>query len=631
MFKWEKKPFELYPPDVAYLDLAVHPRKDLHADIEHLYAELSAAYTGLMTAEKEQCDRAQAFSAMTGRQQQSELTMTRLGADLKRYAWIRKTEQERHNEMVKREDLLWEARKRRLNTTTKEVGSMTKLTGKDNYHRMMRMMVQKELKLFKAWKQEGSITAKGLVAMMVVMIVFGTLIGSITAVDSNPGFTAYDCERPAQVQVFQTQAPEVCNHHQEDFQFPKESYALITRKSKIEFEGHSCEKRVSSFYYACGMFSHVALVRPHLIDVLQIVSIEECEKWVAGEVTVDGHVQKIEMDSEVVLTVDHVGTLYRDASTIRCIGESINDGDGIVEEELTLQQHRFILRSEKFLTKRGRVLSNTRKEVLKCHYAARGCAGSVTFIWDPDTVDSCLLRLIRYIEAETHVDQEGRKIVIDHESKVRLELTGQQVPICGLNLESTNYPEFFILPRSQLQRELEEVSSVRLEVFIASRDDYLAEYVESFFQEQINHYSTHACTQKKTHKMDSTLQRAADGNFVTERGEVVYSLVCPAVSVQYHESQDCFEDVPVLVADGRIRYMTAGSRVLKAHSALRPCAVLFPPLYLSSDEGWYSMEPSIEKVSTPKLIPLQDPENVDHLDMSFRGGDVFIGPSPERP
>ena len=273
VFKWEKKPFELYPPNVAYLDLAVHPGKDLPADVEHLYAELSAVYMGLMTAEKEQCDRAQAFQAMTGRQQQSEMTMTRLAADLKHYAWIRKTEQNRHNEMVKREDLLWEARKRRLNTTTKEVGSMTRLTGKDNYHRMMRIMVQKELQLFKTWKQEGSVTIKFLVTMLVMMVVFGTMIGSATAASLNPEFTAYDCERPAQVQVFQTAAPEVCNRHQEDFQFPKEDYALITRKSKIEFEGHSCEKRLTSFFYSCGMFSHVALVRPHLVDVIQILSI----------------------------------------------------------------------------------------------------------------------------------------------------------------------------------------------------------------------------------------------------------------------------------------------------------------------------------------------------------------------
>nr|WAS28174.1 MAG: glycoprotein [Chuviridae sp.] len=91
------------------------------------------------------------------------------------------------------------------------------------------------------------------------------------------------------------------------------------------------------------------------------------------------------------------------------------------------------------------------------------------------------------------------------------------------------------------------------------------------------------------------------------RGEVVYVMECPAVTVQFRQTNTCYQEIPVWDSQNNTAFLKPRSRILTPFGTELECSPLAPALFYLQG-AWVSFSPNPTHVSPPKVLAAQPGE-----------------------
>ena len=414
-----------------------------------------------------------------------------------------------------------------------------------------------------------------------------------------PGWTYtvsyHDCTQPSTIQAYQTST--VCNQqHNITSEMPYKPVTILQQPEIHELTGHSCSIKKSSFYFKCGVWSHLKLgsvpkIGRHLSlttnkcsDMINTLSYSN--RFLPSGIT-------LTMNEPIFYSVTEVGSLIEEDDAIKCIGDKFRADNGALHTDVVeLAQYEVLIEQKTFLVKQSRIEVKDDHLSLSCHAHHRGCiTGSSTYVW-PDIPNSCKLNVINHLDQPMIVQDS---YLLDHQHKILLNMSEEiTVEGCSFPVRKTEYNNIFVTA-SSVAATLPPIQGrdVKLSVQSSVRLSYLSYDLETRFKQQNVELLNHMCSQKNVDPDRHTVRIDGD-QYAMRRGDVFYVFKCVQRVEKIAESENCYADVPLISG----KFVDINTRLLKDHSTQQGCNRRFP-LIVQAEEAWVELLPHIKQIAAP--------------------------------
>lgn len=389
-----------------------------------------------------------------------------------------------------------------------------------------------------------------------------------------------------------------------------------------------CKVEIDRLIKKCGMFSHTMDVNNGKYSYIEEVSRSACERMhTYGSIELAGTVitglRPNQTDTRPLILAGHVD------NDGRCSGGAYSDPYGTWGDVIVLGTVKITLQ-DYF----ANVRLNTNRVQLRsgvvCELRATQCTdieGGSTF-WNPFPTDSC--RLYDYSSlfrgyADKIIDKES------HPTQTTYSLTSQgtvfaltsvgQYTTCGYTLIRTEHPKLVILETDPAFKALTNpgrTTSFDLFTYVNSKFVYVEKHVRSQLNQLYRNILLQQCN-LELRLMQNALAiatRSPDifayhfmkgpGYMALLAGEVIHIVKCVPVEVKLAQTQECYEQLPV-IRDNRTYFLTPQTHILLRQGTQITCNVLAPSMF-RLENAWYKFMPRPVEALTPTIMkPLTKP------------------------
>lgn len=226
-------------------------------------------------------------------------------------------------------------------------------------------------------------------------------------------------------------------------------------------------------------------------------------------------------------------------------------------------------------------------------------------------------------QATLALNRAGEKTLMVNASDVALAIgLTQPILLCHHHAFATDHPKLFVTIQSQagsgfyFERSSIDPLEVDLFQYANTKLVFVERHLSRELQTMYKHFHERACQlQHQSLQHLTTLAFIAPEEFawlytgrpgVTAivRGEVIYVLECPAVTVQFRQTSSCYQEIPVWNEKNETAFLKPRSRILTTFGTELECSPLAPPLcYLQGT--WVSFSPTPTQVPPPRVLTAQ--------------------------
>lgn len=419
-----------------------------------------------------------------------------------------------------------------------------------------------------------------------------------------------DCRNPTAVEQFDLST--MCSEKVPGGQKVDTKYILLQKATEVGTSGYSCSIRKTTFKLYCGAYSHVKLAEVPHIDVPQEMPASFCQSIVTtqGFNVPGGDRKPIKMNSETLLWADEVGLIKDQNGGVTCQGQQHRINGEIVEDVIVLTQYRIRVREERYLIKGGQIESETAHLALPCQAHMEGCVtAEATFTWKRPE-EKCMLQEIQQIRAE-RVDEWA----IDRERRILLEMKGTVTPPaeCPMTtLYATEYDDIYLAESGTFSQL--EVTNLRMDLEMASRDNYLSYMLESNLNGLDEQLTTALCEMKRSKQDDNPFHLQGE-LYGMIRGEILYRFKCKTNTALLREEQNCYDMVPLKTDPPG--FMHPSTKLYTNVAAVVTCNTHFP-LKVKAKEAWITINPKIKPETAPQAYQ-ELHKTREHINMATAG------------
>ncbi|AJG39045.1 glycoprotein [Changping Tick Virus 2] len=212
-----------------------------------------------------------------------------------------------------------------------------------------------------------------------------------------------------------------------------------------------------------------------------------------------------------------------------------------------------------------------------------------------------------------------RTLLVNSTDRAMAITLGVGTTMCYHHAFRTEHPKLFVAvkePGAQafyFRPSPVEASDVDIFLHINTKLMFLERHVGSEMKALYNHFHQRACEMKQQTLLQLSsigfiapeefawLYTSRPGVTAITKGEVIYVITCPPVTVQFRETKACYLELPVWDSRNRSAFVKPRSRILTHYGSETDCSPLAPTLYYMSS-GWMSFTPHPGTAATPHTM-----------------------------
>ena len=358
---------------------------------------------------------------------------------------------------------------------------------------------------------------------------------------------AYDCSEPHDVHtvsLLQDTDIRTCEERELKAKQREESFMLVQKAEKVEFEVQECVVTASRLAYACGAASHSAIAnRESFFGHLWEQKIEWCQGvWDSRTFTLHkfsggADTRKVELEHINYLSFTRTGATKNAYNDVTCAGgklppwemmsmrfdhgnKSVNRSmtSMIVTDYLTVQLKT--RRAYAVLDKDGNpvdVMLPHYSGQLPCQYSEKGCVTEFgTFIWKTkpkkDLCPYFKLRQVRGVLLPSTDENKNQDVFLsDRDSMIRVTRNLKPMSMCDTVLYATEFPQLFLtqdVNNTILNRPIHP-SEVSAFLHATVADSYIYHRTQKNLAEAVLGLQQHQCKQERQRSLTAYAARLA--------------------------------------------------------------------------------------------------------------------------
>ncbi|XP_039314963.1 uncharacterized protein LOC120359809 [Solenopsis invicta] len=192
---------------------------------------------------------------------------------------------------------------------------------------------------------------------------------------------------------------------------------------------------------------------------------------------------------------------------------------------------------------------------------------------------------------------------------------------CGYTLTRTEHPKLIIfetLPSVAVFKKFDRISNRDIFAYMNSKFVYVEKHIRTQINQMYRNILLQQCN-LELRMLQNALAIATQSpdifayHFMREPGymallpgEVIHIIKCVPVEVRLAQTQNCYEQLPVL-QENQTLFLTLQTHILLRQGTQVTCNTFAPPMYLLGD-AWYKIIPKPIEASSPTIMkPLTKP------------------------
>ena len=438
----------------------------------------------------------------------------------------------------------------------------------------------------------------------------------------------YDCSQPRNVKDVGYVGEPNCESNAKILEVKNASYQVLQEEKYHRVNGTTCSLTMTRVVRYCGTYDHqTALPQANLYEVMVPVAADQCQLWYRNLEYLNPHKESFPLKRSAVNTIayEEVGRTYVSGGEISCEGGDWKWGRVTLHRIIVEIQLKITLREESYLLSQQEAIAHVENVRLPCGAATNHCEmPGKTYLWEAPNLE-CGLAVARSASGTEVHGVNGEKVFVSTDNSLIRLIRQEAVSMCGRVVHSTNYPGVFLYEKEKPRpfvRPL-EAGEVSLTLYIKNRDDFLYNNIVTALEEEFRGILTSDCQSRSQRlKRDfwqqhqgpgATTWLVAEDVFATAAGDVIYQYQCQAVLVKAVTLAQCYQALPVRLAQpppeqaagGAVRqlFLEPLTRRLTHQGIEVPCSRLFRPKYLNTQGTWIVAAPDIISASSPRLPP----------------------------
>nr|WAS28108.1 MAG: glycoprotein [Hebei mivirus 1] len=446
---------------------------------------------------------------------------------------------------------------------------------------------------------------------------------------------AYDCTRPeTNITAISLSLVSPCSAPKGITRFDRVEIQLLQERNADTVLVQACLVERSYEIFHCGMHSHSSaaaggFLSGEVVDLSRKACLQAHE---TGSLTLLGGftLAGLKVNTSGVHPVTEMGSI--DAGTHSCQGTSFSLRGvtysnavmrssykvALVELTLILDLHSGKIRTPSGFTHNYKAGSGFDADLGHMFWDA----GSHMTKCEPTSY------LVLY-EGEAYIVGEasgGRTLLINASEKAMAITLGERTLMCYTPAFRTEHPKLYVITREpgdpsfRFHSRTVEPTDVDMFLYMNSKLMYVERHLGSEMKSLYSHFHERMCELKQ----QSLRQLASLGFIAPEefawlytgqagvtavtKGEVVYVINCPAVVVQFRETDRCHLELPVYDANNKTAFVKPRSRILTPYGTETDCSPLAPTMF-HMGSGWVTFTPFPTSSAAPRIMTAE-PESL---------------------
>ena len=395
----------------------------------------------------------------------------------------------------------------------------------------------------------------------------------------------------------------------------KKVFTLIQPRTHEIYRGFVCSVRRSTFRWHCGMFSHTMPVSVPTIDVPEDVGLTQCYTMAKRGQYVDhtGRTRLIDMDEEVVFTVNEAGAIVDNHGTVSCQGDDIRVGGETMSKVIQLSQYKIEVHKEEYIhSSDGSLEAVYAKMKLppECDVDGKMCyASGRTFIFN--SKKSCRYHKIQQIEVSL---ENG--YLVDHRNKLIFKKGERR----SFQDDCSNNGFFYVTEYSNLYLtnstdEFKAVTEIDLSLYVNARSDYIVYQSEMRLLNMTNRMNIDLCTDNMKDRTEDKIFQLKNEEFGLVRGDVLSLFQCEKKVGVIAETGSCYNRIPLLSGE----FVHPRTKMVTNVATEVSCQRRFPLVVRTRGGLWCNIGPGVSARNPPEELSTLEHHSYHHEDMA-RGG-----------
>ena len=395
----------------------------------------------------------------------------------------------------------------------------------------------------------------------------------------------------------------------------KKVFTLIQPRTHEIYKGYVCSVRRSTFRWHCGMFSHTMPVSVPTIEIPEDVGLTQCYTMAKRGQYVDhtGRTRLIDMDEEVVFTVNEAGAIVDNHGTVSCQGDDIRVGGETMSKVIQLSQYKIEVHKEEYIhSSDGSLEAVYAKMKLppECDIEGKMCyAAGRTFIFN--SKKSCRYHKIQQIEVSL---ENG--YLVDHRNKLIFQKKERRT----FQDDCSNNGFFYVTEYSNLYLtnstdEFTAVTEIDLSLYVNARSDYIVYQSEMRLLNMTNQLNIDLCTDNMKDRTEDQIFQLKNGEFGLVRGDVLSLFQCEKKVGVIAETGSCYNRIPLLSGE----FVHPRTKMVTNVATEVSCQGRFPLVVRTRGGLWCNIGPGVSARNPPEEMSTLEHHSYHHEDMA-RGG-----------
>lgn len=372
----------------------------------------------------------------------------------------------------------------------------------------------------------------------------------------------------------------------------------------------------------CGAFSHVSPIKHGEIKYIHSISREECFRMHRkGSFFIANHyIGNLRVNDSVTTPLTFAGTLGESGD---CTNGEYSDPYGHFPKALVrgyvsitlLQKYNAIdLETNKIILESGQ----------RCTFSDEECTDTVhgDVFWNSVPINACEPsryttlysgRATKIVERDS---QRSPLYVVESDGIAFAFKDYGRVNKCTFELTRTEHPKLFIL--TDIHREQFKTSKHKtiknLDIFsyVNSKFIYIEKHLKKHMQQLYQDVLVHQCELEKKVILNALNLASvnpellayyimqAPGFVSLLAGEVIYILQCMRVEVTTRETDECYQELPVLL-DEKPLFLAPRTHILREFGTKTACNARMPVMY-NFGNRWVKLIPQITSEINPGIL-----------------------------
>lgn len=441
----------------------------------------------------------------------------------------------------------------------------------------------------------------------------------------------FDCtSKPTNLTAISLSSVTPCSAEVRDVTYQSVTVQLLQARSSDAISLRGCLVERSYFITHCGMHSHSSSAAGGFVTgEIVHVSQDTCDlAHSTGQLRVglDTVLTGLKVNASETRPVVEMGRI--EAGTHKCEGATFEIRGHIYVSAVMQSSYRITLvESWGTLDLNTGALRTPGGYVHKFSEGKSFDADLGNIFWGTSAHTSSCAKtsyLVLYQGAGTlAINAKGGKTLMVNTSDVALAV-GLTKPtlLCYHHAFETDHPKLHVVVETQqgtgFYFERSSVDPLEVDLFLYANTKLV--FVERHLAKELRtvykHFHERACRlQHQSLQQLTTLAFMAPEEFawlytgkpgVTAivRGEVVYVMECPAVTVQFRPTTSCYQEIPVWDPLNNTAFLKPRSRILTPYGTELECSPLAPPLFFLQG-AWVSFSPNPTHASPPRVLTAQ--------------------------